>query len=276
MIAPTIRVEQLVYHYDESIPALYGVDLEIGSNAFLAIVGQNGSGKTTLVKHFNGLLKPTSGRVYVGEVETSRASVGELARTVGYVFQNPDHQIFCPTVREEIAFGPRNLGLSSDETGHRVEEALQLFGLEAHANLPPAVLGFGLRRLISVAAVYAMRPSILILDEPTTGLDWRSASHLLTLMQQLHAKGHTILLITHDMRLVTAFAPQTLLMHEGLVLTMGATADVFDQGDKLQRAQIQPPQVTQLGQRLGIGGAGGSLTVEGFCQRYLMVRGRAR
>ena len=277
MIAPTIRVEQLVYHYEESIPALNGVDLEIGSNAFLAIVGQNGSGKTTLVKHFNGLLKPTSGRVYIGELETSRASVGELARTVGYVFQNPDHQIFCPTVREEIAFGPRNLGLGSDEIAHRVEEALQLFGLGYHANLPPAVLGFGLRRKVSIAAVYAMHPRILILDEPVAGLDARSARELLALVGELHAKGHTIIVVTHNMRLVAEYAEQTLVMQDGRVLAYGPTRQVLCRIEALHRAKIAPPQVTQLGRRLAEQGFGDDiLTVDEFCGEYGRIRGGGR
>lgn len=271
MIAPTLTIERLVYHYEESIPALNGVDLAIAGGAFMAIVGQNGSGKTTLVKHLNGLLRPTSGRVLVGAVDTRAATVGELARTVGYVFQNPDHQIFAPTVRQEVAFGPHNLGLPADACAERVDEALVLFGLTAHAELPPAVLGFGLRRLVSIAAVYAMRPSVLILDEPTAGLDWRSATQLLGLMQHLHHQGHTILLVTHDMRLVANYAPQTLVMHEGRALALGATQQVLALREQLALAQIEPPQMVALGQQLGLEPA--PLTVAAFAEAYLAARG---
>ena len=197
--------------------------------------------------------------------------VGELAHTVGYVFQNPDHQIFAATVRKEIAFGPRNLGCTPDEVARRVDEALRLFDLLEQAEAPPAVLGFGLRRLISIAAVYAMRPAILILDEPTTGLDWRSATHLMALLSDLHRRGHTILLITHDMRLVCDWAPRTLLMHAGRVLAEGPTIEVMALQAELARAQVSPPQVVTLGERLAMSPL--PLTVEAFCERVIAQRG---
>ncbi|MDH4137245.1 MAG: energy-coupling factor ABC transporter ATP-binding protein, partial [Anaerolineae bacterium] len=179
-----IVVQDLWYSYSDGVTALRGIDLEIEDGDYVAVIGQNGSGKTTLVKHFNGLSKPTRGRVLVkletrnSKLETLRdtagLTVGQLAQTVGYVFQNPDHQIFCDTTREELAFGPRNLDLPEAEVRSRVEEALSRFDLEEYADRPPAMLGYGLRRKIGVAAVYSMRPRIFILDEPTTGLDWRS------------------------------------------------------------------------------------------------------
>ena len=268
-----IRTEALHYRYDAEIPALHGVDLEIPDNAFLGIVGQNGSGKTTLVKHLNGLLKPTSGRVWVYGVDTGPVSTAELAQTVGYVFQNPDHQIFCPTTREEISFGPRNLGLSPAEVGERTDEALATFGLEAYADVPPAVLGYGLRRKVSVAAVIAMRPRILILDEPTPGLDWRGAEDLMAHLGSLHAAGHTILLVTHDMRLVAEHTQQTLVMHEGRVLAHGPTRGVLAAVEALRRAEVTPPQITELGRRLAdLGLRGDLLTVPEFCEAYAALR----
>lgn len=264
---PCIRIEHLVYTYDAWIPALNGVDLEIAEGAYVGIVGQNGSGKTTLVKHLNGLLQPAAGRVWVYGRETTQATVGELARTVGYVFQNPDHQIFCATTREEIRFGPRNLGVDVAEVEARTEDALRAFGLEPYADLPPAVLGYGLRRKVSVAAVYAMRPRILILDEPTTGLDWRSARELMALIAALHAQGHTILLITHDMRLVAEYIPETLIMHEGRVLVCGPTREVLAQREALARAQLVAPQITRLGWAL-LKDEQPLLTVPQFCEAY--------
>ena len=267
-LSNAIRTEGLAYHY-EDIPALNGVDLEIADNAYLAVVGQNGSGKTTLVKHFNGLLKPTSGRVWVYGVDTTTVSVGQLARTVGYAFQNPDHQIFCDSTRKEISFGPGNLKLDPEEIDARTEEALRAFGLVEYADVPPAVLGYGLRRKVAVAAVYAMRPRILILDEPTTGLDWRSSRELLDLVDQLHAQGHTIILITHDMRIAAEYAQEMLVMHQGRALAYGPTKEVFQQAEDLCRAQLAPPQITQLGCRLAEWGFPRDvMTVGEFCEVF--------
>ncbi len=272
-----LRTEALHYHYNGEIPALNGVDVAIAEGTFLAIIGQNGSGKTTLVKHFNGLLRPTSGHVWVFERDTSTATVGELARTVGYVFQNPDHQIFCATTREEIAFGLRNLGLAPSEVAERTQEALEAFGLGPYAELPPAVLSFGLRRVICTAAVYAMRPQVFVLDEPTAGLDRRSARDLLDRMAHLNAQGHTILLVTHDMQWVAEYSSETLVMHEGRVLAYGETRQIMAEAEALARAQIAPPQVTQLAQRLrDLGVRPGCLTVGDFCTAYGEALERAR
>ena len=269
MTAPLIRVQALRYHYDEETPALNGVDLALEDNAYLAVIGQNGSGKTTLVKHLNGLLVPTAGDVWVNDINTRHASVGELARTVGYVFQNPDHQIFCATTRDELAFGPRNLGLPADEVAERTAEALQAFDLAAYADIPPAVLGYGLRRKVGIAAVYAMRPRVFILDEPTAGLDWRSAQDLLARVHALWEQGHTIILVSHDMRLVAEHAPQTLVMHQGRVLAHGPTAQVLVEDAALRQAQIRPPQVRQLAQRLqDVGMRPDTLTVDAFAADY--------
>jgi energy-coupling factor transporter ATP-binding protein EcfA2 len=193
---PCIVVQDLWYSYGGEVTALQGIDLEIEDGDYVAVIGQNGSGKTTLVKHFNGLLKPTRGRVLVRGLsdregspllrDTADLTAGQLAQTVGYVFQNPDHQIFCATTRQELAFGPRNLGLLEVEVKRRVDEALACFDLEEVADKPPAVLGYGLRRKIGVAAVYAMQPRVFILDEPTTGLDWRSTMELMELIGEMH------------------------------------------------------------------------------------------
>ena len=272
-----VRIQGVHYRYDGDIPALNGVDLEVKDNAYLAIVGQNGSGKTTLVKHFNGLLRPTTGRVWVYGRDTASLTVGQMARTVGFVFQNPDHQIFCATTREEIGFGPRNLGLDAAQVQARTEEALRAFDLEAYADIPPAVLGFGLRRKVSIASVYAMRPRLLILDEPTAGLDWRSAQGLLGLVRRLHGEGHTIVLISHDMRFVAEHAQEVLVMHEGRILAHGETHEVFRRVDILQQAQITPPQITQLGRRLAHWGCPDDiLTVPAFSEAYGRLRGSGR
>ena len=272
--ASIISVRSLVYHYEESIPALNGIDLEIPDRTYLAIVGQNGSGKTTLAKHLNGLLRPTSGYVRIDGVDTTQVPLGLLARTVGYVFQNPDHQIFSATTREEISFGLRNLGLPPEVVRARTAQALEAFDLSAYADVPPAVLGYGLRRKVSIAAVFAMFPRILVLDEPTVGLDWRSAQELLALVRDMHAHGHTVVLVTHDMRVVAENAEQMLVLHEGHVLTYGLTALVFARAEELRRAQILPPQITQLGQRLGDTGLPADLlTVAEFADAFARLQG---
>ncbi|MBC7236892.1 MAG: ATP-binding cassette domain-containing protein [Chloroflexi bacterium] len=263
---PAICIRGLVFHYGEDIPALNGIDADIADNTYLAIVGQNGSGKTTLVKHLNGLLKPSAGSVTVYGIDTRSATVGQLAHTVGYAFQNPDHQIFCATTREEIAFGPRNLGLTESEVASRAQETLAAFGLTPFADVPPAVLGYGLRRKVAVAAVYAMRPRVLILDEPTSGLDRRSADELLALVDALHREGHTIILVTHDMRLVAEHCQEILVIHEGLILDRGPTREVFRHVDVLAQAQLLPPQITRLAGRLGdVGIPPDVLNIEEFC-----------
>jgi energy-coupling factor transporter ATP-binding protein EcfA2 len=273
---PCIRVEGLRYHYDDLGPALNGIDLTIRDNAYLAIIGQNGSGKTTLVKHFNGLLKPGAGHVSVEGTDTRAMSVGELARRVGYVFQNPDHMIFGATVREEIGFGPRNLGLTPAEVRERTDEALAAFDLTAHAETPPAVLGYGLRRKVSLAAVFAMRPHILILDEPTTGLDARSTAELMARVDRMHREGHTIVLVTHDMRLATRHCHEVLVMHEGRVLAYGPTREVFCRSEDLAQAQLTPPQVALLAQRLQKQGMSCDLlTADEFVEAYAALRSAA-
>jgi energy-coupling factor transporter ATP-binding protein EcfA2 len=262
---PVIRTADLWYRYNSDIVALRGVDLEIPEGAFVAILGQNGSGKTTLVKHFNALLKPTRGQVEVCGERTAGKSVAELARSVGYVFQNPDHQLFCSSVREEVAFGLRNLGLAPAAIEARTDEALERFELTTHAEYPPALLGFGLRRKVTLAAVCAMRPRVLILDEPTTGLDWASSLHLMAYVEELHQAGHTILLITHDMRLAAAYAERVLVLQEGRVLLDGDTRWVFCQREQLRQAQLEPPQIARLAERLralGVPLGEGILTVD--------------
>jgi energy-coupling factor transport system ATP-binding protein len=274
-----IVVRDLWYSYGDEVTALRGIDLEIEGGDYVAVIGQNGSGKTTLVKHFNGLLKPTRGQVLVkletrnSKLETLRdtagLTVGQLAQTVGYVFQNPDHQIFCDTTREELAFGPRNLGLPETEVRSRVEETLARFDLEEYADRPPAVLGYGLRRKIGVAAVYSMRPRIYILDEPTAGLDWRSTMELMELIGEMHRNGHTIILITHDMKLVAEFSQKSLVLREGQVLVYDDTRTVFKHSEVLRDTQIEPPQITALAKRMiPYGMPDDVLSVEEFYAAY--------
>ncbi len=265
---PGLEACELWFAYDGGPQVLRGISVKISRGDFVAMVGQNGSGKTTLAKQFIGLLRPTRGAVRVLGEEVRDRPVSELAHTVGFVFQNPDHQIFSGTVREEVSFGLRQMGLALSETQARVEEALARFRLEPVAELPPATLSYGLRRKVTVAAAYAMRPPIWILDEPTTGLDWASARELLDLLVGLRREeGATILLITHDLRLAAENAPRCLVLHQGRVLAEGETRAVFGQAEAYQAAGLELPPAAELSRRLGLPDL--ALTAAEFCDLYL-------
>ena len=272
--APRLAAVDLWFSYGEHGAALQGTDLNVEQGEFLAIVGQNGSGKSTLAKHFNGLLRPAKGRVTLDGHDIAGQSTGRLARKVGYVFQNPDHQLFSSTVREELALGPRYLGLDPGEVQDRVESSLQAFGLQPWADRGPGTLSFGLRRKVSVAAVFAMRPAVLILDEPTTGLDWGSANDLMSHFVALNSQGHSVVMITHDMQLVTRYASRVAVMSEGRVVAQGRPQEVFRLEQVLRATHIQPPQIFELARRLSAAGAElEGLTVEALCHAYLRMRG---
>ena len=265
-----LEAADLVFWYDdENAPVLRGLELAVQRGEFLALVGANGSGKTTLTKHFNGLLRPRHGRVRVNGQETTSRSVGELARDVGYLFQNPEQQIFSPTVRQEVAFGPQNLGLSSAEVEAQVDEALDRFRLADVADSPPAILSYGLRRRVTLASLAAMDPPVLVLDEPTVGLDAPGLAETFDWLAELHAKGRTIVLVTHDMALAAEHADRVVAMHEGRIIASAPPAELFQQRELLSQTLLAAPPVLALAQALApFGMKGDSLTVESFCNEY--------
>jgi energy-coupling factor transport system ATP-binding protein len=252
------------------------VDLTVPRGQFVALVGANGSGKTTLVKHFNGLLRFRRGQVRVGGQDTSARSVGELARQVGFLFQHPEQQIFGATVHQEVAFGPRNLGLKPVEVEARVQAALDRFELSAIADRPPAILGYGIRRRVTLASLAAMDPPIVVLDEPTVGLDAPGLRETFDWLAELHAQGRTILLVTHDMALVAEHADRVVMLHEGQVLADVLPADLFGQAALMADSSLALPPVTALAQSLRPRGfRGDGLTVGAFCDEYVaLVKGR--
>jgi energy-coupling factor transporter ATP-binding protein EcfA2 len=259
MITPIVSITNLCHEYEENVPAIYDITLDIPANALLAIIGHNGAGKTTLVKHLNGLLRPSRGQVIVAGLDTRTTAVAKMARHVGYVFQNPDHQIFCATVREEIGFGLRNLGTKPEENKRRVDQALSDFNLTPYAQVPPAMLGFGLRRKVSLAAVLIMEPDILVLDEPTIGLDAVSTTEVFSHISRLHHAGHTIILVTHDMRLVAQYASLCLVLKAGRVLAFGPTRSIFRDFELVKSAGMAVPAITELGKRMQDTGMPGDL-----------------
>lgn len=248
---PIIQVRGLVHTYPGGVRALDGVDLTVRRGEFLAIAGQNGSGKTTLALHLNGLLLPTAGEVRVKGASTRDRSVLELSRVVGYVFQNPDHQIFAERVWDEVAFGPRNFGVPPEELPVRVREALAAVGLEGKEEADPFVLTRGERQRVAVASVLATRPEVIILDEPTTGLDYREQRRMMELVRALNQRGHTIIVITHTMWLIAEYAHRTVVMREGRIVLDGPTRQVMGQAEVLAAAALKPPQVARCTGLLG-------------------------
>lgn len=272
-----VEVLNCSYRYPGGVRALEGVTCTLQKGSWTALVGQNGSGKSTLAKLCNGLLRPQEGCVRVMGEPVADRSVGDLARQVGYLFQNPDHQLFASTVREEIGFGLRNLAFPAQEAQHRLREALHAFGLAPYADHPPAVLGFGLRRQVTLASLFALRPPVLILDEPTTGLDWGRASDLLRRLDLLQAEGHTIVFITHQMRLAAEWADRILVLHQGRLLADGPPPAILTQTRVMETASLTPPPVTELSQRLRhLGLPDDAESVDGFVASYTARLTRAR
>jgi energy-coupling factor transport system ATP-binding protein len=247
---PQLALEQVSFSYLDGTATLRDISLSVAAGEFVALLGANGSGKTTLAKHLNGLLKPTTGCVRVNGRDTRPLRVAELARTVGYVFQNPDHQIFAATVEEEIAFGLHLQSLSAAEVTARVDWALAAFGLEPHRASPPALLGWGQRRQVAVAAVLATRPRALVLDEPTGGLDARSQDELMAAVTDFNRAGGAVILITHNMRLVAEYASRAVVMAGGRVAFDAAPRTLFEHREILASAKLAAPAVVRLGQRL--------------------------
>jgi len=250
--SPILKAERLRYLYPtHSVEALRRIDLSIYEGEFVAILGQNGSGKTTLAKHFNGLLRPTSGQVLVLDKSTTEYRHRELARLVGYVFQNPDHQIFAKTVWEEVGFGLKVLGELPELTGTRVSEALESVGLEGYDDRVPFTLTKGERQQVAVASVLAAQPRVLILDEPTTGLDYRHQRSMMEMLKRLNRAGHTIIIITHSMWVAAEYATRTVVMKEGSILLDGPTRSVFREEARLAEASLCPSSLVKLSNGLG-------------------------
>ena len=243
---PTIQVEDVYYTYPNGVEALRGVSLKVSEGEFVAIMGQNGAGKTTLVKHFNGLLKPTKGRVLIDGVETGSVSVARLARKVGFVFQNPDHQLFCETVEKEVAFALRNFGFDEETTRKRVDWALNILDLTEYRKVSPFMLSGGERKRVALASVLAWDPKILILDEPTIGQDYRQKERLMNFIMQLNAQGKTVIIVTHDIEFVAECKPRVILMAEGKILADGEPHRILTDPNLLERASLTPPEASQI------------------------------
>ena len=247
---PVLRVSGLRHVYPGDVEALKGVSFEVHEGEFIAILGENGSGKTTLAKHLNGLLRPTEGEVRVKGLDTREASPAKLARTVGYLFQDPDHQIFAETIYEEVAFGPHNLGLEPDKVEQRVGLALRTVGLEDEAHSDPFTLTKGQRQQVALASILAMQPHVIVFDEPTTGLDGPQQKLMMDRLRDLNEAGRTVIVITHCSWAAAEYAHRTLVLDEGELIADGPTREVFGNEELIARAGHRTPQITALGKQL--------------------------
>ena len=248
---PLVEVRALSFNYPDGPPVLDSIDLRIAPGEFVAIIGQNGSGKTTLAKHLVGLLHPTAGAVRLNGRDRTTMRPAETAAEVGYVFQNPDHQIFAATVEDEVAFGPRNFNLAPDEIQRRCDEVLRAVGLQDARALDPFLLSKGERQRLAVASVLALRPRLLILDEPTTGLDYREQRRMMALVTELNREGIAIVMITHTPWLVAEYARRVVLIRRGRKLYDGGVREFFTRDELLASSSFRAPEATELSRRFG-------------------------
>jgi energy-coupling factor transport system ATP-binding protein len=248
---PVLSVRDLKHTYPDGTEALYGVSLDIQEGEYVLIIGQNGAGKTTLVKHFLKLLEPTEGAVMVGGVDTRELTVSGLARRIGYVAQNPDNQIFSKTVGEEVSFALINLDYPKEEVEARTVESLEAMGLLDVRDAHPLSLPKGDRARVVIAAILAMKPEIVIFDEPTTGQDYRGAKYILDVSRQLHQMGKTVIVITHHLYLMPEYAERAIVMGKGTIMLDAPIREAYHQVDLLRSTYLSPPQAVLLAQSVG-------------------------
>ncbi len=247
-----LEVQNLKYSYNNDYQALKGVSLKIDEGEMIALLGKNGAGKSTLFLHLNGIYEPDEGKVFIDgeELKYDKKSLLKFRQKVGIVFQNPDDQIFAPTVEEDVAFGPLNLGLSMEEVQDRVEEALARVGMSGTEKIAPHHLSGGQKKRVAIAGILAMKPEIMILDEPTAGLDPQGVENLVKLLKELNDEGITILISTHEVDLVPDYANKVFVLVDGELIAEGTPKAIFSQPEVLEKAHLKIPIVTELFQQL--------------------------
>lgn len=238
MSTPVLDVRRLVHAYPDGHQALYGVDLHVHPGERVALLGPNGAGKTTLLLHLNGLLTPGGGSVHVSGMAVEKANLPEIRRRVGLVFQDPDDQLFSPTVRDDVAFGPRNLGLRGDDLEERVVEALDAVGMGDFAARPPHHLSFGQRRRVALATVLAMRPEILVLDEPSSNLDPFSRRELADILRSLDV---TLMMVTHDLPYALELCERSMILSDGVIVADASTREVLGDAELMAKHRLELP-----------------------------------
>jgi energy-coupling factor transport system ATP-binding protein len=246
-----IEVENVSFTYPSGVEALREISITIEDGEFVAIMGENGAGKTTLIKQLNGILKPEKGNVYIDGVNTKEASVAELSRNVGLVFQNPDHQLFSETVEEEIAFGLRNFGFPEEEISKQVDWALNLLDIARYKKSSPFLLSGGERKRVALATVLAWNPKIIVIDEPTIGQDYTQKEKLRRFFNELNTQGRTVIIVTHDVEFVADCNPRVVLMYQGQIISEGRAKTILTNHDVASKASILLPQISELFHQLG-------------------------
>lgn len=247
-----LEVKDLKYSYNKDYQALKGVSLKVEKGEMVALLGKNGAGKSTLFLHLNGIYEPDEGHVFIDgeELKYDKKSLLKFRQKVGIVFQNPDDQIFAPTVEEDVAFGPLNLGLPMEEVQNRVEEALKRVGMSGYEKKAPHHLSGGQKKRVAIAGILAMKPEIMVLDEPTAGLDPQGVVNLSKLLDELNSEGITILISTHEVDLVPNYAKRVFVLVDGLLIAEGTPKEIFAKPEILEQANLKVPIVTDLFQQL--------------------------
>ena len=230
--------------YDAALPVLKGVSFTVADGEFVAFVGTNGAGKSTTMRLVNGLLKPDTGQVLIDGVPTTELRTSELARRVGFLFQNPDSQICCNTVRDELLFGFKALGSLDAGAEARVDALIEEFGFDPEDD--PFLLNRGARQLLALASIVVLAPPVIVLDEPTTGLDYRECVKVMDIIRRIHEGGTTVIMVCHDMEVVADYAARCIVMSDGQVVDDGPVFDVLRRRDTLERASLIPPQIVAV------------------------------
>lgn len=243
-----VETVDVTYQYPDGTKALNEINFTAPEGKIIALLGPNGAGKSTLFLHFNGILKPTTGHVKIegNPVNYERKGLKKLRQKIGIVFQNPDDQLFAPTVAEDVAFGPLNLDLPKEEVESRVEKALKRVGMEGFENKPPHHLSGGQKKRVAIAGILAMQPKIMVLDEPTSGLDPRGASQIMKLLYKLNKEGITIIISTHDVDMVPLYAYQVYIISEGRIIKEGSPQNVFADVETIRKANLRLPRIAHL------------------------------
>lgn len=243
-----LSTENLSFTYHDGTQALKNINIEIQKGEKVAIIGANGAGKSTLFSHFNGLTEPTSGCVKIegNPISFEKEELLKVRQKVGIVFQNPNDQLFAPTVKEDVAFGPMNLGLNYDEVEKRVENALKMVGMESYGNKTPHHLSGGQQKRVAIAGIIAMKPEIMILDEPTAGLDPDGVEKVLSIMNQLNKEGMTLIVSSHDIDMISEYADKIFILHNGEIIESGSKNKILSNRELLKKAHLRTPLTTEI------------------------------